>query len=89
VFFQSTATERRRQLRAAGLALVEERDLTAWAHQLLGERLRALRMFRGVARSLFGEAEAEAIERTLAVAREAYAAGDLVPMLVHARRSAP
>ncbi|MGY1634616.1 class I SAM-dependent methyltransferase [Geodermatophilus sp. SYSU D01186] len=88
VFFLSSAAERRRHLRAAGLTPVEERDLTDWAHQLLGERLRALRMFRGVARSLFGDAGTDAVERTLTVARDAYAAGDLVPMLVHARRSA-
>ncbi|HEY0484909.1 MAG TPA: class I SAM-dependent methyltransferase [Mycobacteriales bacterium] len=87
VFFVSTAEERRGQLAAAGLTDVRQTDLGAWAVELLGERLRVMKMFRGLPESLFGADEAAAIARTLAVARTEYAAGALLPMLVTARRS--
>lgn len=85
VFFLSSERDRREELEAAGLTGVQMIDLSAWAHQLLGERLKAMRLLGGMVASFFGPDETARITRTLAAARAEYSAGNLVPMLVCAR----
>ncbi|MCD9195219.1 class I SAM-dependent methyltransferase [Streptomyces albireticuli] len=87
VFFTTSLTDRMRQFAHAGFADVERRDLTEWAVELLAERLKVVRIFRGSVAGIYGTESTDLIRDTLMAAREEYLAGRSLPTLFTARRS--
>ncbi|GHH95924.1 class I SAM-dependent methyltransferase [Streptomyces capillispiralis] len=86
VFFLTDVEERRTQFTAAGLDLVAETDVSEWAAQLVAERLRALRLFRGSLDSILGADSADRVVGTLDSALAEYRAERLLPRLFVARK---
>lgn len=86
VFFLCDRDTRLRQLGEAGFEQVTIEDLTAWARDLVGDRVRAVRLLRGTTERVFGGAGAERVLATLESALEEYVAGRLCPALVIAVR---
>jgi SAM-dependent methyltransferase len=60
------------------------RDLTPWAIDLVGQRLRALRLFRGSAQQILGSAEVDRVFQTLETALDEYVRGSIQPALIEA-----
>ncbi|MER5375867.1 class I SAM-dependent methyltransferase [Streptomyces sp. NPDC002553] len=87
VFHVTPLPDRLRQLREAGFADVERRDLRGWAVALLADRLKVVRLFHGSVANIYGKEPVELIRRTLTTAREEYLAGRLLPSLLTARRA--
>ncbi|MET9848426.1 class I SAM-dependent methyltransferase [Streptomyces ossamyceticus] len=88
VFFTTPLPDRLRQLAEAGLTDVARRDLTPWAVELLAERLKVVRLFRGSVAGIYGEAATDLIRETLLAARAEYRDGRLLPSLITAVRAA-
>lgn len=88
VFFLTTAEHRDQQLSAAGFTDVRQRSLLPWAVDLMTDRIKALKLFRGTVEGIFGVDETVRIIDSLKVSRDMYRSGLLIPRLTIARRSA-
>ncbi|MCW7944577.1 hypothetical protein AAW14_21825 [Streptomyces hygroscopicus] len=86
IFFLTDAEERVAQLVRSGFTDIVVRDLTEWADALLGDRLKAMRLFFGDVAEIFGTDETKTLLDTLAAAREEYRRGTVKPAVVTARR---
>lgn len=87
VFFTTPLPDRLRQLAEAGFTDVGRRDLMPWAVELLAERLKVVRLFRGSIAGIYGEEATDLIRATLTAARAEYRAGRLLPSLITAVRA--
>lgn len=88
VFFLTTVEHRDQQLSAAGFTDVRQRSLMPWAVDLMTDRIKALKLFRGTVEGIFGVDETARIIDSLRVSRDMYRSGLLIPRLTIARRSA-
>lgn len=86
VFRYASHTDRTTALDEAGFADITFTDLTDWAVELTDARLRAARLLRGTAERVYGPAQVASIERTLAVAAEAFRERALQPGIFAAVR---
>lgn len=86
VFFLTTVEERDQQLSAAGFTDVRQRSLLPWAVDLMTDRIKAIKLFRGTVEGIFGVDETVRIIDSLQVSRDMYQSGVLVPRLTIARR---
>ena len=89
VFHLSAPDDRRRALQAAGFDAIEIQDLTPWAIELVDARLKALRLLRGTAAAILGDAAVESIDETLVATLEAYRSGSIMAGLTAASASGP
>ena len=87
VFTFVTPQQRVGQLSRAGLDLEELRDLTPFGTALLGDRLKALRLFQGTAEGIFGVEEVGRLLATLVHTIEEYQRRSLAPAVYVARPS--
>ena len=87
VFHLTSIEERAEQLLKAGFCQPAINDITPWATDIITQRLKALKLFRGSVERILGSAPTRRIEATLLDAVSAYDEGTVTAALVKATAS--